>query len=1211
MCGNLGFLLVGEDAPAATEMLEMMGKVTSMRGAQSFGFVASAKSRMRVHKAVVRKRADIAMNLKKAYGAVMGRRKVSPVAVAAHLRFATSSKTTARDAHPHVWLQNVRCKVIRVNPQTQMFSTHSVSRAVAITHNGDFEAFDLGACFGDQSKCVDLAVLREWLAARLGAPPLSSGDSIMAAGLLELLFAAGDPYASVRLAFVGFEEGKLGIDPAPRDVIDAAAAAMSATLLNLGQQAANELSYSLNAGLQPETRSRQMTQVSEAVAVAFRSDVTVSNFLASRRSLVDSSRRVASAAVQAFFEADLRAATRRFLRRAHGSFGLVVSTSLAPCALVVASIKQPMAVGVGHGFVAYGSERAALHAGVVGERIVARRLLREGEVIWFAPSVQDNGLQLCACRMASATIHDAQQFRSLTFSAPDFDIVTRNKLIMPPIRASSFQGDVVGADLAATPSVLRRVRDSFRDADSPNSITATALASTLFPPPPATQERVLDLVIVGTECSLWVGEQWAANIRSAFPKLRVVIASANKVLASLTAVTNDATCGAQTPGYTVFPSGYSPAKSVQGAVALVISHSGQTFPSLNASRALKKAGAHVFAVAGSQDTVIASAVLDQSFAVGAPHSNRLFSTDAGIRLAEPASLTTVAIHVLLTEILYALAVDLSARGATIDECVLISTDLRDLRTLHDESIDNNVPALCRPTPSEQNYDDIEDPRSLRGGDRTHPYDEAVSLGRRWGNHVIEPFVTFLLAVAYVLATVTAGTPALGAIIRAVAHKDLDRPRVRYTVAFLDALLYAFFPVVAALALRVFQGRTLLARFGKRTALVLDVPQVHQCIVAYAQKLFGLSYGLNGIDISGFNPVDHSVHRCLHRVVRGTLVALGVPDGRLRALIDSECAAFLTASQIKSIENWGVGPELVTIGHHTYTPQMVDGAIVFDCFARPAFLSEVAHGTGSSDVALPPKRPMTPPSAKSSQRSLLAHMGGSFSKKQQRAVRQTSTSDARRIAFMEKPKNVGSSDDIIGGSGGISSKSFKKRPFGEVLASHTVVETLYEGRVATLERQLAFYVFFHAVAKRASTALWPFFSFDTWRSQAGTRVATTPSPTSPSADPLPQQAVRLERVTTFDDFQDRQGHHQVDASHYGLASLFHHHDADRRNYDMLATDDESEPGLDLSAHDASFLWNASPIPEFPTPDQAKPDDASLIDIVVTRDDDGANSVEEEA
>lgn len=455
----------------------------------------------------------------------------------------------------------------------------TVSRAVVVTHNGDFEAFDLGNCFGSSSKTVDLTVLRNWLAKRLDAPPPSAGDSVVAAGLLELLFTAGDPFASVRLAFVALEHADIGADPAPGKVLQAAASVLTSTLLELERAVSSELSYSLNGMLTADTRNQHILRIVNVYASALQSQSLVASYLASRGGLDYMTAAVASTAVRAFFEADLRSATRRFLRHAHGSFGLVVSTSLAPCALVIASIKQPMAIGVGRGFVVYGSERAALHAGVIGEKLIARRILGEGEVVWFAPSVHDC-LPVCACRMAAATTTDDLPFRALTFSATsdgrpaDFDMCARNALIMPPVEPASFQGDVVGKDLADIPRALRHIRDTFEDGESFNSRTVAKLAEALFPEPAA--QRVIDLLVVAVESSLWVGEQWAANMRSAFPKLRVVVASANKVLASLTAVANDATCGAQTPGSTVFPSGYSPAASVRGAVALIISHSGQT-----------------------------------------------------------------------------------------------------------------------------------------------------------------------------------------------------------------------------------------------------------------------------------------------------------------------------------------------------------------------------------------------------------------------------------------------------------------------------------------------------------------------------------------------------------------------------------------------------------------------------------------------------------
>jgi hypothetical protein len=240
--------------------------------------------------------------------------------------------------------------------------------------------------------------------------------------------------------------------------------------------------------------------------------------------------------------------------------------------------------------------------------------------------------------------------------------------------------------------------------------------------------------------------------------------------------------------------------------------------------------------------------------------------------------------------------------------------------------------------------------------------------------------------------------------------------------------------------------------------------VHQCAVAFAQKLFGLSYGLNSCEFAGGNPGDHAVHKCLHRIVRGTLVAVGVPDGRLKALVDVECATFLTALQLKSLSNWGVGAEVCTVGHHSYTPDVVDRAVIFD-FDRPKFLSEVRHDLLSGTVEPVARRMLY-----LAEPSLKSVLGDSSEKPRVRGKVVGAVSH-------------GSEQDLAG-----------------ALASHAVVEALYEGRVASLERLVAFYVLFHAMAERVSRVSRFFFylRFDTWRSQAGTRVATTPSPTSPAA-----------------------------------------------------------------------------------------------------------------
>lgn len=44
---------------------------------------------------------------------------------------------------------------------------------------------------------------------------------------------------------------------------------------------------------------------------------------------------------------------------------------------------------------------------------------------------------------------------------------------------------------------------------------------------------------------------------------------------------------------------------------------------------------------------------------------------------------------------------------------------------------------------------------------------------------------------------------------------------------LDALFYAFSPVIAAYLLRLLQRRTLLARLGKRTLIIADAAHVHR------------------------------------------------------------------------------------------------------------------------------------------------------------------------------------------------------------------------------------------------------------------------------------------------------------------------------------------------------------------------------------------------
>ena len=134
--------------------------------------------------------------------------------------------------------------------------------------------------------------------------------------------------------------------------------------------------------------------------------------------------------------------------------------------------------------------------------------------------------------------------------------------------------------------------------------------------------------------------------------------------------------------------------------------------------------------------------------------------------------------------------------------------------------------------------------------------------------------------------------------------------------------------------------------------------------------------------------------------------------------------------------------------------------------------------------------------------------------------------ARRMLYLAEPCRVRRVRGKVVGA--VSHGS--EQDLAGALASHAVVEALYEGRVASLERLVAFYVLFHAMAERVSRVSRFFFylRFDTWRSQAGTRVATTPSPTSPAAavdvaTGLMDDVRRVESSAAFRDSMQRSRH----------------------------------------------------------------------------------------
>jgi len=158
------------------------------------------------------------------------------------------------------------------------------------------------------------------------------------------------------------------------------------------------------------------------------------------------------------------------------------------------------------------------------------------------------------------------------------------------------------------------------------------------------------------------------------------------------------------------------------------------------------------------------------------------------------------------------------------------------------------------------------------------------------------------------------------------------------VRVLDAALYFWMPQINVFLLRLFQGRNLLHRMVGRTVVIGDIPWVAQSAEAFLSKIFAVSYSIAGLNVLSGNPSDHLVHRHTHRVVRGTLLVAGRPDGRLSALSTAESAVCLSVNQASSIQSHGGTCESITIGHNPFKLPLTANAI-FLKRKRPQFLCE--------------------------------------------------------------------------------------------------------------------------------------------------------------------------------------------------------------------------------------------------------------------------------
>jgi hypothetical protein len=493
-----------------------------------------------------------------------------------------------------------------------------------------------------------------------------------------------------------------------------------------------------------------------------------------------------------------------------------------------------------------------------------------------------------------------------------------NAYILPPATNAP---DPVAYDIGQIPQVLQAVATSWQDPTSFNCQSAEYFAELLLEKAKiwdrkqqatiniqldSAQERVrqrgtedrLDLLITGVESSLWLGERFAQDLTILFPGLRVGTISANQVLQKVQTDVNRLHVG-------------------KNSIVLAISQSGQTFPTLQATHAfeeLRRKGqlGEMFLLTGEICSLMGTAI-SQYYYPNSSFSRRIFVNGSGRRTAEPITVALAAAQATLTEILLYLAKRLRRSfpgqngplGMT-----LTAADLETLDRLKADFLDRSVVPIVG---TEVNGDRV----------RSTVHADIVQSSRIWSGHVLETPLVWGIHALYVLITVGLNVPLVQTVCR-VIFGLLNVPIPGWLLPLLvlaDILIYIFGPWLWTLGLRYIQRRPLLARMGKRTLVIGDVTWVNNLLKIYVSKLFSLSYGIASLEVHGGNPQDHMLHHYGHRVVRGSLVFLGIPDGRRdRLQKENESAVIMTGKQARGVQNLSSGAEIIAVGHNPTNAQ---------------------------------------------------------------------------------------------------------------------------------------------------------------------------------------------------------------------------------------------------------------------------------------------------
>ncbi|XRB03994.1 glutamine amidotransferase type 2 domain-containing protein [Pycnococcus provasolii] len=939
LCGNFGVVVIAgvwNAGKEALDVLERMVQVTMMRGAQSGGVVTYVKSGAGVEgvraRVVNSKRTDLSQLVRAKIESVepKGKRLAGPRFYAGHTRFATTSKATFDGTHPHQWTPRKTMSVyVGFDKVDVPIVKKNVNVEHYICHNGDLDFFTVGG------RTYDLGAIQQWLQRCTGAPMPSPVDSVAVAGCVDLLRTQGSWPLSVRYAFLIVPERSTLLTTVPSWAdYEAVGEIFENAFLSAGQ-------LTPKTGKGGDVRTKVAAEAGRQLEKGVGGERLAWFRKAGGLDIEGGLHSLCLAVVDAFYDNDIFHTVTDFLSRAKGSFGLCINSSLdAEKQLVVAARGQTISVAVypRTGIVCWGSEQAAVKA-AMGVKAGGKSDESLGPAIRL--DLDDLGGEACLVDWGKGepTVSAPMQLNNRRCDIEVLGGIVRlisrkEALASAPLLRRSIQLDdnplvlsipdldkpyPVAEDISRIPQICRDVQESFRSSEGTiNQLTMLHWRRALGKRLKLKNKRhdEVDILITGAEVSLWMGEQFASDLTTCFKGLNVKTMSANKLL------------GLFGQGMPIPQTGHQLSEgllALNHTIVLIVSHSGGTFASLAVSNLLQSVTTDIFVVASEWDTQIGKQLRTLPCHLA---ESRIFSTGVGVSPAEPCTISVAATHQLLTEILlFTQMYILSDKDRRVSaKCVATQDAMAQLARMDME----NIKAL-------EEITGYASDGTKRSASNNVTNDTLVAQGKYWADHVLEAPRAWICVALYVVGTVTAGWP-VGAGLIHLAGGNLDQAEIKYPVGFIDSIIYLFFFQLAVAGIRLLQGRPLWHRMAGRSVVIGDVPWVAQCVEAFFSKMVATTYSITGVAVYSGNPVDHLVHKYTHRVVRGGLLAVGRPDGRLCRHTSSESAVLLSSSQASSIQNMGATCETLTLGHNPYKLGLAAHNIVLPTH-RPKYLCE--------------------------------------------------------------------------------------------------------------------------------------------------------------------------------------------------------------------------------------------------------------------------------